>query len=502
MSNNQVTDSELNNNPDVVLIGGGIMSATLGVMLKKLQPEMTIQIIEALPSVALESSHAWNNAGTGHAALCELNYTPQQADGSVTIDKAVGINEQFEQSKQFWAYLVEQGVIEAPSEFIRKVPHMSFVRGKDGVDFLANRFKAMSEHHFFSEMTYSEDVNEIGEWAPLLAAGRGASEKIAATRVDGGTDIDFGSLTQILITYLTSLDGVTLATETSVRDIDRTSDGAWKVRVRRDGELSSEKVEAKFVFIGAGGGSLKLLQKSGVREGKGFGGFPVSGQFLVCQDEEVIAKHAAKVYGKAAVGAPPMSVPHLDTRVIDGKKSLLFGPYAGFSPKFLRRGSIFDLISSVKLDNLGPMLAVGRDNMSLTEYLYQECVNTHKDRVGVLREFFPDAKDDDWTLETAGQRVQIIKKDAEVGGKLQFGTEVVSSEDGTIAALLGASPGASTSVSIILEVLDRCFAEDVKTDAWQSELKSMVSSFGKVLANDAELYKRERSRADKALGIL
>lgn len=502
MSKNQVTSSELNNNPDVILIGGGIMSATLGVMLKKLKPALTIQIIESLPSVALESSHAWNNAGTGHAALCELNYTPQHADGSVTIDKAVGINEQFEQSKQFWAFLVEQGVIENPADFIRKVPHMSFCRGEDGVDFLSNRFKAMAEHHFFNDMTYSDDVSEIGEWAPLLAQGRAEGEKIAATRVDGGTDIDFGSLTQILIDHLKSLDGVSLATETSVRDIDRTSDGGWKVRVRRDGELSSEKVYGKFVFIGAGGGSLKLLQKSGIREGKGFGGFPVSGQFLVCQDEAIIAKHAAKVYGKAAVGAPPMSVPHLDTRVIDGKKSLLFGPYAGFSPKFLKRGSVFDLISTVKPDNLWPMLAVGRDNMSLTEYLYQECVNTHKDRVAVLREFFPEAEEKDWTLETAGQRVQIIKKDTDVGGKLQFGTEVVSSQDGTIAALLGASPGASTSVAIILEVLERCFADEVKSADWQKELKTMVSSYGAVLASDAELYKQERSRADGALGIV
>ena len=502
MSKNQQSNSELNNNPDVVLIGGGIMSATLGVMLKKLQPEMTIQIIEALPSVALESSHAWNNAGTGHAALCELNYTPQHADGSVTIDKAVAINEQFEQSKQFWTYLVEQGVITTPEDFIRKVPHMSFVRGDDGIDFLSNRFKAMTEHHFFSEMTYSEDVNEIGEWAPLLSQGRATDDGIAATRVEGGTDIDFGSLTKTLIDYLVSLNGVTLATETSVRDIDRTSDGGWKVRVRKDGELSSEKVYGKFVFIGAGGGSLKLLQKSGIREGKGFGGFPVSGQFLVCQDEEIIEKHAAKVYGRAAVGAPPMSVPHLDTRVIDGKKSLLFGPFAGFSPKFLKRGSIFDLIASVRPDNLWPMLAVGRDNMSLTEYLYQECVNTHKDRVETLREFFPEAEEGNWSLVTAGQRVQIIKKDPEVGGKLQFGTEVVSSEDGTIAALLGASPGASTSVAIILEVLENCFGEKVKSAEWQKELKAMVTSYGKVLADDATLYKAERTRADQALGII
>jgi malate dehydrogenase (quinone) len=500
MSKNQVSSNALNNNPDVVLIGGGIMSATLGVMLKQLKPEVTIQIIESLPSVALESSHAWNNAGTGHAALCELNYTPQHADGSVTIDKAVKINEQFEQSKQFWAYLVEQGVIDAPEDFIRKVPHMSFVRGEDGVDFLSKRFEAMKGHHFFADMDYSENVDEISEWAPLLAQGRKASEKIAATRVDGGTDIDFGSLTEILINHLKSLDGVSIATETSVRDIDRVADGGWKVRVRQDGDLGSEKIHAKFVFIGAGGGSLKLLQKSGIREGKGFGGFPVSGQFLVCQDEEIIEKHAAKVYGKAAVGAPPMSVPHLDTRVIDGKKSLLFGPYAGFSPKFLKRGSIFDLIASVKPDNLGPMLAVGRDNMTLTEYLYQEVVNTHTDRVDVLREFFPDAEEKDWKLVTAGQRVQIIKKDPEVGGKLQFGTEVVSAEDGSIAALLGASPGASTSVAIILEVLEKCFGDEVKEGA--AKLKEMVSSYGDVLADDAARYTAERERADKALKII
>ncbi len=477
------------------------MSATLGVMLKQLKPETTIQIIEALPSVALESSHAWNNAGTGHAALCELNYTPQAKDGSVSIDKAVNIFEQFEQSKQFWAYLVEQGVIESPQDFIRKVPHMSFCRGEDGVDFLDKRFQAMADHHFFADMEYSEDVDKIGEWAPLLAEGRSENEKIAATFVDGGTDIDFGSLTQILINHLASLDGVTLSTETSVRDIDRTAEGGWKVRVRQDGELSSEKLHADFVFIGAGGGSLKLLQKSGIREGKGFGGFPVSGQFLVCSDEEVIEKHAAKVYGKAAVGAPPMSVPHLDTRVIDGKKSLLFGPYAGFSPKFLKRGSVFDLINSVRPDNLVPMLAAGRDNMTLTEYLYQEVVNTHKDRVDVLREFFPDAKLEDWNLTTAGQRVQIIKKDPELGGKLQFGTEVVSAQDGSLAALLGASPGASTSVAIILEVLEKCFGELLKEASSQQELQRMVSSYGKVLAEDAALYSKERERADKALGI-
>lgn len=495
-------NNDLINDPDVVLIGGGIMSATLGVMLKELNPEVRIQIIEAQPSVALESSHAWNNAGTGHAALCELNYTPQKPDGSVAIDKAVDINEMFEQSKQFWSFLTESGVIKSPSDFIRRVPHMSFVQGEDGCDFLRARHQAMVGHHFFSEMEYSEDFTSIEQWAPLLVAGRKKAEKIAATRVESGTDIDFGSLTQILIDYLKGLEGVSLSTETSVRDIDRVRDGRWKVRVRRAGEFSSEKIYAKFVFIGAGGGSLKLLQKSGIPEGKGFGGFPVSGQFLVCENEELVEMHSAKVYGMAAVGAPPMSVPHLDTRVINGKKSLLFGPYAGFSPKFMKKGSIFDLISSVTLDNLGPMLAAGRDNMNLTEYLYQEVMNKHVDRVDMLRDFFPDAKDGEWSLTTAGQRVQIIKKDPEVGGKLQFGTEVVSSHDGTISALLGASPGASTSVAIIIEVLEKCFPEELKQASWQDKMKKMVASYGESLANNPERYQDLRSKVDSVLGIV
>lgn len=495
-------DKQLINHPDVVLIGGGIMSATLGVMLKELNPALSIQIIESQASVALESSYAWNNAGTGHAALCELNYTPQKPDGSVAIDKAVEINEKFEQSKQFWAYLTESGVIKCPSDFIRKVPHMSFVKGENGCNFLRARYEAMAGHHFFSEMEYSEDLNAIAQWAPLLVDGRNEGEKIAATRVESGTDIDFGSLTQKLIDHLVGLEGVGLATETVVRDIDRARDGRWKVRVRRDGEFTTDRISAKFVFIGAGGGSLKLLQKSGIPEGKGFGGFPVSGQFLVCENEELVEKHSAKVYGMAAVGAPPMSVPHLDTRVIDGKKSLLFGPYAGFSPKFLKKGSIFDLITSVTLDNLGPMLAAGRDNMSLTEYLYQEVVNKHVDRVDMLRDFFPAAKYGEWSLTTAGQRVQIIKKDPEVGGKLQFGTEVVTASDGSISALLGASPGASTSVAIILEVLEKCFPEELKQASWQDKMKEMVAAYGESLASDPERYQQLRSNADAILGLV
>lgn len=487
-------------NPDITLIGAGIMSATLGIFLKKLNPELSIQIIESLPKVALESSHAWNNAGTGHAALCELNYTPQHADGSVEIDKALQINEMFENSKHFWAHLVDTGVIKDPSTFIRKVPHMSFVIGEENQKFLKARFDAITESHLFDEMEYSEDHQKISEWTPLLTQGRKADEPIAVTRVESGTDINFGALTQHLINHLTTLDGVELSMQTKVTDINKKKDGSWKIEVDSQDE-GNLKFRSKHIFIGAGGGSLPLLQKSGIREGKGFGGFPVSGQFLVCKDEEVVNKHAAKVYGKAAVGAPPMSVPHLDTRVIDGKKALLFGPFAGFSPKFLKRGSFLDLIKSVSLDNIIPMLAVGKNNLSLTEYLYQECINTHTDRCDTLREFFPETNDENWELVTAGQRVQIIKKDKQKGGILQFGTEVVCAEDGSLSAILGASPGASTAVSIIIEVLEKGFARDICDNDWKAKIQQLVPSYGINLKVNEESYDRLREKADSSLSL-
>ncbi len=501
MNSIELTENGLIKNPDVVLIGGGIMSATLGVMLKKLNPEMTIQIVELLSSVALESSHAWNNAGTGHAALCELNYTPLNENGEIEIDKAIKINEEFELSKQFWAFLTEEGVIENPSDFIRRVPHMSFVNGEENVDYLKKRFEAMQGHHFFDDMEFTSDHDKISEWTPLLDKGRNDSEKIAVTRVQNGTDIDFGSLTKVLFNYLVSLPGVELSTETAVRDLDEEKDGSWEVKVKKVGDFFSEKIHTPFVFIGAGGGSLKLLQKSDIKEGRGFGGFPVSGQFLVCKNEDLVNEHSAKVYGKAAVGAPPMSVPHLDTRVIQGKKSLLFGPYAGFSPKFLKRGSMLDLLSTVSLDNIKPMIAAGLANMSLTEYLYQEVMNSHVDRMDILREFFPDAKDDEWELVTAGQRVQIIKKDEVKGGKLQFGTEVVASANGSMAALLGASPGASTSVAVILEVLDRCFTEQMQTSDWKEKMKKMVQTYDVTLSENKDLYEEVNPKVNQTLGI-
>ena len=491
---------EIIRNPDIVLIGGGIMSATLGIMLKRLNPELTIQIVEALPQVALESSNTWNNAGTGHAALCELNYTAEGKDGSVDISKAIRINEQFETSRHFWGYLIEQGVIKDANAFIHRVPHMSFVQGEKNQEFLRKRHAAMVKSHLFETMEYTADHTTIGKWAPLLNKGRPEDELLAATRVEAGTDVNYGELTRILIDHLASLDGVALAKQTTVRDIDRETSGPWKLRMESQ-ENGKSTLRTRFVFIGAGGGALPLLQKSGTPEGKGFGGFPVSGQFLVCGNQEIVEQHAAKVYGMAAGGAPPMSVPHLDSRMINGRKSLLFGPYAGFSPKFLKSGSNFDLFYSVKPDNILPLLAAGRDNMPLTAYLISECRKNHNDRCDSLREFFPDAKNDDWKLVTAGQRVQIIKKDPKSTGKLQFGTEVVSSEDGSLAAVLGASPGASTAVSILLEVLEKCFPEEMGSDGWKAQLADMVPAHGKRLAEDRETYAALHAKAAVLLKI-
>lgn len=484
--------------PDIALVGGGIMSATLGMMLKRLNPEFTIQIIEALPQVAQESSHAWNNAGTGHAALCELNYTPERADGSIDISKAIQINEQFETSKHFWGYLVERGIIADPTTFIRAIPHMSFVRGADNQKFLRKRHAAMTRCHLFRSMEFTTDHAIIESWAPLLNRGRSSSELLAATRVETGTDVNFGELTRQMIDYLVSLDGVALALSTPVQGISREGNSRWKLKLAGQQAIS---ISAKFVFIGAGGGALPLLQKSGIPESRGFGGFPVSGQFLVCRNNEVVEQHAAKVYGRAAHGTPPISVPHLDTRMIAGHRVLLFGPYAGFSPKYLKSGSNLDLFKSVKPDNLLPMLAVGRDNIPLTIYLIRDIFKSHNDRCEMLRGFFPEARNEDWTLITAGQRVQVIKKDPRTTGRLEFGTEVVTSADGSLAAVLGASPGASTSTGIILQVLEKCFAAAMASSDWKKQLAGMVPAYGVSLANDPAAYDELAAKANTLLQL-
>lgn len=488
--------------PDLVFVGAGVMSATLAVLLKELDPSLKIEVLEQLESGAAESSFPWNNAGTGHAALCELNYTPEGPDGSVGIAKAVDINTMFEVSRQFWAYLVEQGYFKSPKDFINPVPHMSFVRGDKGVSFLRKRFDAMKAHHCFGDdMEFTEDPKTIGQWAPLLMQGRSGNEKMAATRVKGGTDVNFGALTRKLLQHLEQSEGCQVIYNQKITDLRREADGRWRLSVDDVARGGNREVFARFVFLGAGGAALPLLQKSGIEEGKGFGGFPVSGQWLRCDNPEIVKQHQAKVYSQAEIGAPPMSVPHLDTRVVDGGKSLLFGPFAGFSTKFLKTGSFLDLPLSIRPNNIGPMLAVARDNMDLTRYLIKEVLQSMDQRLDALRKFFPAAKKEDWRLEIAGQRVQIIKKDAKKGGVLQFGTEIVAAHDGSIAALLGASPGASVSVSVMLDVVKRCFPEQYNSAAWQERLNKIFEADAKALQADGDLLRRVRARTSKALEL-
>ncbi len=483
---------------DVVLIGGGIMSATLGTFLKQLEPGWSISLFERLDEPGLESSGPWNNAGTGHAALCELNYSPAAKDGSVDPGKALQINEQFQLSRQFWSHLVEQSLIGSPKGFINTVPHMSFVIGDAHADFLRSRYEALKPNPLFRSMEYSEDHAQIAKWAPLIVKGRDPRQRIAATRAAEGTDVDFGALTRELTGYLGN-NGVEVNYGHNVTGISRASDGGWDLAIKhpRSGEHGS--IHAKFVFVGAGGGALHLLQASGIPESKGYGGFPVSGQFFRCTDESLAAQHSAKVYGQASVGAPPMSVPHLDTRYVNGKRSLLFGPYAGFSTNFLKNGSYLDLPLSIRPSNIIPMLAVAKDNMDLTAYLIKEVAKRHGDKVEALREYYPEAKDSDWELITAGQRVQIIKKDPKKGGVLQFGTEVIAGRDGTIGALLGASPGASTAVPIMIELLQKTFPKDFK--GWQAKLKEMMPGYGVKLNENPELAAKLEADTAKTLQL-
>jgi malate dehydrogenase (quinone) len=472
---------------DALLVGAGIMGATLASLLKQLEPGLEVVVLERLPTPAAESSAAMNNAGTGHAANCELNYTPQAADGSVPIARALAINAAFELSLQYWSSLLEAGVLVDASAFLRPVPHLSCVWGEANVAYLRRRHQALSATPQFEGMAWSRDPAELRQWMPLVMEGRSLEQPVAATRVARGTDVNFGALTHLL------LQGVDVRRGEQVRSLERIANG-WRLH------SSGGTFEAPFVFLGAGGGSLPLLQASGIPEARLYGAFPVSGQWLVCRNPAVIADHNAKVYGKAAVGAPPMSVPHLDTRWIEGRRALLFGPYAGFSTRFLRRGSLLDLPRALRPYNLLPTVQAGVENLDLVGYLVGQVLQSMEQRLASLRQFLPTADPADWQLAVAGQRVQIIKR-VDGRGCLQMGTELVSSADGSLAALLGASPGASTAVETMLQLLGRCMPERLASPGWQQRLRQLIPAWGEQLAADPQRLAAWRGRCDAVLGL-
>ncbi|MBD9601606.1 malate dehydrogenase (quinone) [Pseudomonas sp. PDM10] len=486
---------------DVLLIGGGIMSATLGVWLNELEPGTSMEMIERLDGVALESSNGWNNAGTGHSALAELNYTPEDDKGNVQIPKAVEINEAFQISRQFWAWQVQQGVLKNPRSFINSTPHMSFVWGDDNIKFLKKRYEALQASPLFAGMQYSEDPAVIKKWVPLMMEGRDPNQKVAATWSPIGTDMNFGEITRQFVAHLQTTPKFDLKLSSEVQDITKNEDGSWRVSYKNLKDGSKTETDAKFVFIGAGGGALHLLQKSGIPEAQEYAGFPVGGSFLVTENPTIAEQHLAKAYGKASVGAPPMSVPHLDTRVLDGKRVILFGPFATFSTKFLKEGSYLDLLTTTTTHNVWPMTKVGIKEYPLVEYLAGQLMLSDEDRLNALKEYFPNAKAEDWRLWQAGQRVQIIKRDEAAGGVLKLGTEIVASQDGTIAGLLGASPGASTAAPIMLTVLQKVFKDKVASPAWQEKLHQIVPSYGTQLNGNPEKVAEEWAYTAKVLQL-
>ena len=486
---------------DVLLVGGGIMSATLAVWLNELEPSWSMEMVERLDGVAEESSNGWNNAGTGHSALAELNYTPEDKNGNVDISKAIEINEAFQISRQFWSWQVKTGVLKDPRSFINSTPHMSFVWGDNNIQFLRKRYAALQASPLFSGMQYSEDHEQIKKWVPLMMEGRDPAQKLAVTWSPIGTDVNFGEITRQFVANLKAKQNFNLQLSSEVQDINHNDDGTWRVKYKNLKDGTVTETDTKFLFIGAGGAALHLLQESGIPEAKEYGGFPVGGSWLVTDNQTLAMQHMGKAYGIASTGAPPMSVPHLDTRVLDGKRVILFGPFATFSTKFLKNGSYFDLLTSTTTHNVWPMTRVGIEQYPLIEYLAGQVMMSDDDRFAALKEYFPNAKKEDWRLMQAGQRVQIIKRDEEKGGVLKLGTEIVASKDGSIAGLLGASPGASTAAPIMLGVLEKVFKDKVATPEWQAKLHQIVPSYGTKLNNNPDRVAEEWAYTSEVLQL-
>ena len=484
---------------DIVCIGGGVMSVTLAKLLHELDPKMDITIYEKLSSCALESSQSINNAGTGHAGYCELNYTPINHQQIVNIDRALKINREFEVSLQFWSFLTKKYKSFKPKSFITQVPHISFVKGEKDISFLKKRYEALSKTLLFKGMQFSRNLETIKKWAPLI--GEVSKDNIAMTRSEYGSDVDFESLSHQMLKILSTNNKFAVHVNHEIKSISQAPDKTWDLKIYNAKNKKIILVNAKFIFIGAGGSTIHLLQKSNIKNQIGYGGFPVNGEWLICTKPSLTKKHFSKVYGLAGPKAPPMSAPHLDLRIINGKRELMFGPFASFTFKFLKTGSYLDLVKSIRLRNILPMLHVFIRNLNLLSYLIKQSSSSYKNKMNALREFYPLAHDKDWKLASAGKRVQIIKPFKKIGGKLEFGTEVVWSDDATLAALMGASPGASTSVYSMLKVIEKSFKGRINSTVWKNTIEKMVPSYYQDLSKQPSLFNKTRLSTYKTLGF-
>lgn len=481
---------------NVVIIGAGIMGTTFATLAKELAPELDITILERLDKAGAGNSWAFNNAGTGHEANCELNYTP--VDGEViSVEKALKIHAQFNVAKQFWAYLLKKGAIKNPTSFINPTRHCTLV-SESSIEELKLRFNEMSAHHFFEGMRYSDDFDEIKSWIPYTMEGRPRHEKMAATIVETGTDVNFGALTEQMAGYATSQLGVKIEYGVHVQRVHRSPAGSWLLETRQNGNAVQHRADV--LFVGAGGGAFPILKKSHLPFARRFTGFPVGGRFLQAEiTEEQASQYRAKTYGKAEVGAPPMSVPHLDLRVAEGKHYLLFGPFASFKPVLEKGRGFLDYLSSMRLHDIPGLLNVAVEHFPLVKYLVSETFKGEKSMLDSLEKFAPGLSSRfNWQPVEAGQRVQIIKD-----GDLQMGTEIIVSTDKTYGTILGASPGASVSPEVMLRALEQLVPSLCAGESAKEKLKEMFPEDKlEALINNPDHYREIRDTVNQTLGII
>lgn len=478
----------------LVIVGAGIMGVTFATLARELDPNLDITLIERLPGPAMSNSGVFNNAGTGHEANCELNYTPVDED-EIALDKALHIHAQFNVAKQFWAYLVKQGIVKNPASFIHATKHCTLV-AEDSIGMLRLRFEEMSKHHFFGNMSFSESREEIQSWIPYTMEQRSETERMAATKIEGGTDVNFQAVTEDMVRYL-GHHQVKLDFNTHVKRVHKSPTGTWLVEASKDGAPVQYKADK--LFVGAGGGAFPLLKKSHLPCRSRFAGFPVGGRFLVAEiDEQAARYYNAKTYGKAKVGAPPMSVPHLDLRAANGRHYLLFGPFATFMPVLEKGRGFVEYVRSMRLHDLPNLLNVALEHFPLVKYLVSETFKGKESMFTELENFAPGIrKKFEWKIVQAGQRVQIIKD-----GDLQMGTEVIVSEDLSYGTLLGASPGASVSPEVMLRTLEKMIPELFESEASQEKLKEIfVTTDLKQLITKPEVYLDAKAYANKWLNI-